>query len=627
MHTTKSDLTSCLPMEKRNASNLLALLLQFASLKRCDSRRNPDYARPFEQLRRKCTRRLFGVFILVGLITSVQAELQTIAPNAPVWVDSGYPQRAPGEYPSAQAICDTTAVWFGMAAGLLYASYPTSIGNSIFFYDCRLAPPQQYDLYGQARLGWSCPTGYGMVNYYGLSASQLWNPIIYWYGPDTMYCGRTGSGPIVEKNGRQTCQNPDNSCGIVGKPINPAIGNELLTETDYSGSSASPLKFVRFYDSAYRVALIDPLVVTTTVSKVPLGSFWSHTYHKKIQTAVGNAIVTARVQREEGLAYYFNSTASGWVSDEDITDQLITLTDGSGNAIGWRYSVAMDGSSEIYDSSGKLLTIVSRDGLTQTLTYSDALTPTSIAPIPGLLIQVTDPKGRQLTFSYDARGRLSTMTDPAGGQYQYSYDGATAGCIGRTACNMLTQVTYPPVIGDSMSRTHTYAYGEAAYSTWTQEGALTGIVDENANRWATIRYDATGKATSSELSGGVNKYTLDYTARTVVDPLNTTRTYTYLAVQGVNKIAGIAQPCAPSGCTGTVSSSATYDVNGNASSRLDFNQNRTCYAYDLSRNLETKRVEGLASSSVCSTVLVTPLLPPPPIRCALSVLRGTPTGA
>ena len=37
----------------------------------------------------------------------------------------------------------------------------------------------------------------------------------------------------------------------------------------------------------------------------------------------------------------------------------------------------------------------------------------------------------------------------------------------------------------------------------------------------------------------------------------------------------------------------TYDANGNVASRTDFNGNLTNYTYDLARNLETSRTEGL----------------------------------
>jgi len=45
-----------------------------------------------------------------------------------------------------------------------------------------------------------------------------------------------------------------------------------------------------------------------------------------------------------------------------------------------------------------------------------------------------------------------------------------------------------------------------------------------------------------------------------------------------------------------------YDANGNVASTDDFDGNRSCYANDLSRNLETSRVEGLSNTAVCSSL-------------------------
>lgn len=47
-----------------------------------------------------------------------------------------------------------------------------------------------------------------------------------------------------------------------------------------------------------------------------------------------------------------------------------------------------------------------------------------------------------------------------------------------------------------------------------------------------------------------------------------------------------------SGC-GASASSLTYDANGNVATRKDFNGKLTSYSYDLTRNLETQRKEGL----------------------------------
>lgn len=81
---------------------------------------------------------------------------------------------------------------------------------------------------------------------------------------------------------------------------------------------------------------------------------------------------------------------------------------------------------------------------------------------------------------------------------------------------------------------------------------------------------------------------------------------------GVGKTTSQSQP-GGSGC-GASASASTYDANGNISSKADFNGNKTCYAYDLSRNLETARVEGLSSSADCVSALTTTALSSPARR-------------
>jgi len=65
----------------------------------------------------------------------------------------------------------------------------------------------------------------------------------------------------------------------------------------------------------------------------------------------------------------------------------------------------------------------------------------------------------------------------------------------------------------------------------------------------------------------------------------------------VVKNIGSDQP-AGAGCS-AAASVISYDANGNVASRTDFNGNRSCYAYDLSRNLGTTRLEGLAPGLSC----------------------------
>jgi RHS repeat-associated protein len=188
----------------------------------------------------------------------------------------------------------------------------------------------------------------------------------------------------------------------------------------------------------------------------------------------------------------------------------------------------------------------------------------------------------------NAENRVVSLIDPDGKVYQYGYgDNST-----------LTSVMYPD------NRVKRYQYAPSPYSR-----ALTGVIDENGNSYATYAYDDDGQASLSEHAGGAGRVQVTYVddsdfrtgTATVVDALGTTRTYTFSNVLGVAHIATITQPAA--GGTGTRSTTYGYDVNGNLSRKRDFNNVLTCYSYDLVRNLETSRTEGLSGTTCPGTAI------------------------
>lgn len=310
-----------------------------------------------------------------------------------------------------------------------------------------------------------------------------------------------------------------------------------------------------------------------------LGTAWRHNYDSTIVTGLTlNGVPVVFVTRAAGNAYSFVVSGATYQSqDPDINDKLIEIVDGSGTRIGWTYTVAADDAIERYNASGKLVSITDRRGMKQLLTYSDSTTATAVAPKPGLLIQVADSFNHSLKFIYDSAGRISTMTDPAGAQYTYHYD----------SNNDLMNVAYPG------GRSKTYRYNEQAYTAGTTvPHALTGIVDENAVRYASYYYNAQGKAVAEQHAGSVDQYSLNYDdagTTTITDPLGSTRTTSFTTIFGVAKATGQSQP-GGAGC-GSASSTVTYDANGNLASRTDWNGTQTTYTYDLSRNLETSRTE------------------------------------
>jgi YD repeat-containing protein len=284
------------------------------------------------------------------------------------------------------------------------------------------------------------------------------------------------------------------------------------------------------------------------------------------------------------------------------------------------------------------MTTTDRDGISQTFIHScktlnascPAVTPNEIARIDGLLIKVTDNFGYSLNFTYNSQSQLITMENPAGNLTLYAYDGD----------GNLKTVTYPD---DTAATTDnpkaTYHYGddpgEAAHVNFdiatnatrttppdlgvTYTHALTGITDEDGIRFATYKYDGAGRAVRTVHNGGVARYSLAFSpddpsttgvvdpVTTITDPLGSQRSTHFATVLGILKPTATDQP-AGSGC-GPAASNTTYDPNGNVASRTDFNGHKVCYQHDLARNLETARVEGLASVADCPAALAAAALP------------------
>jgi RHS repeat-associated protein len=411
-------------------------------------------------------------------------------------------------------------------------------------------------------------------------------PLIYFQGHCDYNCpSNTHRDPLTNQ-----CigNRKDDLCPKgVGNPINAGSGNKIQQETDYMLSSGA-LLFQRTYRSD---GLFQPAY---------LGNMWMATYDR---TVTANSTTTVLVTRPDGTAYTFTFVNNIWTPDADIADRLTQQIDGAAAVTGWTYRLASDDSVEMYNAAGKLINITSHSGQAQTLTYTDGTTsinggyisdasgnPTTTALPSGLLLRVTDDFNRTLSFSYDAFNRIVKMTDPVAGIYHYAYD----------LYGNLISVTYPD------NKTRTYVYNESANTFGADlPNVLTGIIDENNNRFATWKYDTQGRAISSEhnLPGNVpvEKVSIAYTTDTngnvtssaVTDALNTTRTYSFTNVLGVVKNTGVTQPCS-SGC-GTASAT-TYDANGNIASKTDFNGNVTNYIYDLTRNLETSRTEAYGTS-------------------------------
>ncbi|MBN8887803.1 MAG: RHS repeat protein [Rudaea sp.] len=247
---------------------------------------------------------------------------------------------------------------------------------------------------------------------------------------------------------------------------------------------------------------------------------------------------------------------------------------------------------ETYNASGQLIALWDKTNLTQTLTYDSN----------GRLQQVTDSRGRSLTFSYGLSGvnasttNVVSVTTPDNRVYQYSI----------SLFGSLYSVSYP----DSTQRL--YQYGDSSFLA--NANAVIGVVDENGSLYEGITYDNQRRVASTYLAPNVANGTIDLTqfsyhtysttvSRTInasdSTPVVQTSVLGFTAVNGVNNFASSTQPCPA--CGGV--QSKQYDAAGYVSSATDFNGNTTQYTYDDTRGLEKRRVEasGTASAKTINT--------------------------
>jgi YD repeat-containing protein len=458
-----------------------------------------------------------------------------------------------------------------------------------------MSPPPPYNLYAL------CPEGWYSSVHFVFGTTPWCLPLAGDYAPDP---DKNAGGPKGAGDGSpHTCN-----------PVSIGTGNKYLFESDYSPSTPNSLSWERHYN--HHVARSGPVLSTR----------WTHTYSRSIATA-GND--RAYIYRPDGRAVTARLTSpaitSGrqrWTVEANSGYQLWRTFDASSQPTGWIVQSASRPELETYYATGQLMRVASQSGYVRDSTYSDGTAganggfvlddngqATSALLPAGLLIRVSDSFGKSLRLGYNRQSQPILLNDLAGGVFRYAYGSAVGN---------LTGVVFPG--GGSKQ----YIYGEAAHIGSIQlPYAVTGVIDESGVRSASYSYDNAGRATISQRwsdaaqTQSVGRASLAYVVRpaggmsegeavsaTVTDANGTSRSYNLTTILGVVKQTSQSQP-AGSGC-GPSSSALTYDAQANVASRTDFNNNKVCYAYDLSRNLETKRVEGVTAAAVCSTALSSP---------------------
>jgi RHS repeat-associated protein len=372
-------------------------------------------------------------------------------------------------------------------------------------------------------------------------------------GPKTDNCDAANAA------GTLTC---DGSVSA-GEPIDVGSGNVSYKVTDYTTAGANPLAFTRYYNSRADAGNLSTFAYEFYPN-------WRSNFDRFIQILSSSQVT---VERPTGQQLNFTLSGSTWTPDTDVD---VTLTK-SGTT--WTLT-DKDDTVETYTTisayEGQLNSIKSRDGYTQTLTYTS-----------GQLTSVTDSYSRTLSLTYNTNGTLNTVSTPDSTTLTYGYNPLSSG-------NQLISVTYPT--SPATSQTYGYAYPDRIF-------ALTSITDENGNVFDSWTYDVYGRGLTSQQGSGANLTTLGYNSNgttSVTNPLGVTDTYSFSTLQGVPKITGISR--ASTSTTAAASETITYDSNGYLASLTDWNGDQTTHTNN-SHGLPTTINEAVGSTVARTTTV------------------------
>ncbi len=393
------------------------------------------------------------------------------------------------------------------------------------------------------------------------------------------YCppGYTGRSLESGVDSRMECYKFKVEECTAGNPVTVTSLAKIQKETDYASAQAG-LSFSRTYNSqSYLLPLGSANHPTTSGT-----DFWTHSFDKRVYDISSDSAL-ANVRRSNGEILSFNPDGSpSNATRKEKLDRLEKLAAG-----GWRYTRA-DGSQENYDSNGRLIAETTPAGQITQLTYN----------AQNQLSAVTGPSGHQLTFTWDTEGRLATMMDPAGGSYVYSYD----------ANGNPISVRYP----DGAERHYHY---EVSYhndsSTSSNRYLLTGITDENGDRFATFEYDTdlykhakvtrhaqTDNGAPQEkltFRGFRNSYGRWMAGSYYIDSVGTKTAFSNTLVAGVVRPLQIWVY----GDT-TVTRSFIHDTAGNITNRRDENNRNSTYTWNAT-NQKTSMTEAAGTPQARTT--------------------------
>ncbi|KRB02564.1 hypothetical protein ASD86_23940 [Lysobacter sp. Root690] len=302
-------------------------------------------------------------------------------------------------------------------------------------------------------------------------------------------------------------------------------------------------------------------------------------------------------------ALKFNSTTSSYASTNRPGVVLIKESDEIAAQRGrWRLSAASQ-DLQWFNDSGRLVSF-NRAGRAFFLDYcTDGDVQSGMCLAAGDLLRVRSPSGRSLNFVYAAA--IAPQLDDNGIRLaRITADGVT---LADYVYDSMGRLTHASKAGDSAGEGREYLYAEVGHLCRNAAGTtvpgcnpvnfshhLTGVIDENGQRYATYDYDEFGRVVVSDHADGAGKVTLTYGASggtTVTLPTGSTKAYTF-STEIFRQPTKVAMSVTDGSVAGT--DTAFYSGNRRQWSE-DARGMRTQYTYDHFHELTRKT--GLASGN------------------------------
>lgn len=431
---------------------------------------------------------------------------------------------------------------------------------------------QQED--NKAKLSWNRVEGAQTYNVFTFSTAQnQWNSYGQFQQPSDPNAVLTFVDPLVTPNqtryyyvtanrtsrSRQSNKvstafyqdqnNGNTSCKMaMGEPVNLSNGNMYINHTDYDLPGAiDGISLIRTYNSAIQ-------------SSGLFGYGWSSGFEESVTF---QDQYNLRYLLGDGRAVYFGRTDTTQPFQPvtaDFYGQIVR------NADLTFILTLKDGRTQKFDSSGKLLWRKDRNGNQTTLSYNTN----------GFLTGITDAFGRTLTVTPNANGTIQQISDGLGTIATYEYFPNTT---------LLKTVAY----NDGSK----YKF---EYDTTTAPGKtlLKTVKDALDNILETHEYDSQGRATTSEKHGGAEKYTLDFSNWSAIEPhtivtdaLGRASKYYFDKSKGRNVITKTEGVCSCGGA-GSEITTFEYDARLNLKKKVDALGRETVYTYDENGNRLTQ---------------------------------------